>query len=182
MKESQLQFFCLICTVHSYSFPSSPRLLEEWERSPQLSLSSCPLAECCNPILHQVIRSCMVCRYRSILCNVCMEGMRHFYFWSFFSFVGETSGVLFVVVHSSYFSWYINIHFSAVRVATKNREVISWSGFLHWNDFLDQFSKFKTLWCLPDLIHLWHNKLPQLQPKNQRKMLGQNSHGNALLV
>ena len=68
----------LILFSYSDSFPSGSRLLEERERSTQLPISPCPAAQCYNPILLEVIRSCLVRRYHSLFRDVCMESKRCF--------------------------------------------------------------------------------------------------------
>lgn len=66
-----------VSSFHSYPFPPCPRLLKEWERSPQLSLSPRPITQRHDPIFLEIIRCRLVCRRCSLLRDVCLEGIVH---------------------------------------------------------------------------------------------------------
>lgn len=104
----------------SYSFPPGAGLLKKWERSSELSLSAHPIAECYNPFLLEIICNCVVCRYHSVLWDVCMEGI---YFLSY--------------VISYCFSC-IKYILNADGMASKGRNGMtwsSWSGFFRFKSF-----------------------------------------------
>lgn len=64
-------------SCYSYPITSCTRLLQEWKRSSQLSLSPNSSDECFHPILLEIICSSLVSRYCSIFRNVCMEGNKN---------------------------------------------------------------------------------------------------------
>ena len=63
------------CFGCSHSFPQSTRLLEKWERSSELSVSCYTINQHIDSICMEIIRSCLVCRYRCLLSDVYMEGI-----------------------------------------------------------------------------------------------------------